>query len=883
MSAERHQQISNLFWEVCDLVPDEQFAALQARTTDQDLITEVASLLQEHNAQAAEQEGQNVAPLPDKALIDETASLECPGEDAAGSQPLGRATNAARDGSTATVVSSERTHAIPRFALEKPDEDQDVESLDRIRSDMLAHMGSTSKRSLASACLRMVLPWGAVVVALASPGWWLASRWQQKHIAHERLQDVALVTATRNAIGARINQSIESHRTLSVAVSQDAEIRAAIQTLLELPDDERRSSSVDSSRLRQGVHAAIRRSLSLVVDSLRTRLEKRTADPEWKPRYVVWDRTMTIVASWQEGLGDVNSRVHPDGAANLARVLAEQPVLFGPALLNEPVPGFRPETDQPVMGWIVPVYLKSQDGMERDALPSAAMLIRGLGLFDEIDGNLRIDAMENSLDAYLVDSVGTMLTNSPALFRRRSLVSVPEDTPSKPAGPSKTLEPAKDLGVACQYLVAEPMEDAGHQTSRFRNAETVVSDAWLNILRMQSNRLTRSAAACSRGQTGIGSEPYLNYLGDMCVGAWFHLPVMSGGLIVERTQMQPSKLRLSTWLWSLVWTLWASTALWYLRSRLLRDLGPARVQAQPLERYEVLEEIGAGGMGLVYRAKHRDLGREVALKLLRSDRTNPDDRQRFDREARLASMLKNPHSVSIHDYGRDEHGRAFCVMQLLQGLTLYEVVTRGGCQHCGRVIWVLRQICRSIAEAHQRGLMHRDLKPQNVMLQWDELVGDWAVVFDFGLAKPLESSPDMFQTAEKIWAGTPMYMAPERFRQPTLMDPRSDIYSIGGIAYFLLAGRPPFADCDPESMFALILSDEPTEIRTHRGEPIDSRLDHLVTRCLAKSASDRYASVGEITAELEELAATYLWDRQRAADWWQRHAAERMAPEMDGP
>ena len=109
----------------------------------------------------------------------------------------------------------------------------------------------------------------------------------------------------------------------------------------------------------------------------------------------------------------------------------------------------------------------------------------------------------------------------------------------------------------------------------------------------------------------------------------------------------------------------------------------------------------------------------------------------------------------------------------------------------------LRQICDSLGEAHQLGLVHRDVKPQNVMLSHDPSVGDWAVVFDFGLAKPLEPDAGAYQTAETIWAGTPMYMAPERYREPNKIDPRSDIYSIGCILYFLLSGRPPFIECDP--------------------------------------------------------------------------------------
>jgi serine/threonine protein kinase len=165
--------------------------------------------------------------------------------------------------------------------------------------------------------------------------------------------------------------------------------------------------------------------------------------------------------------------------------------------------------------------------------------------------------------------------------------------------------------------------------------------------------------------------------------------------------------------------------------------------------------------------------------------------------------------------------------------------------------------------------MHRDLKPQNVMLRFDPTLGDYAVVFDFGLAKPIQPDQNMFQTAETIWAGTPMYMAPERFREPSILDPRSDLYSIGCIAYYLLSGSPPFAECNPESMFGLIMTELPVEIETHLGEPIDERLAVWVRKCMAKDKRRRAASVSELIETLQVLAEAFPWQRADAKAWWE--------------
>ena len=248
-------------------------------------------------------------------------------------------------------------------------------------------------------------------------------------------------------------------------------------------------------------------------------------------------------------------------------------------------------------------------------------------------------------------------------------------------------------------------------------------------------------------------DEYRNYLGAPVVGAWRWIDRWDIGIVVERTAdgafATADIVKVSFFALALILTVTALTA----AARIAQRTAMAQAAVHPLSRYELVSELGSGGMGVVYRAKHNQLGRDTALKVLRGDRDNKEDRLRFDREAKLAASLGSPHTVTIYDYGRSDEGEAYCVMEFLKGITLYDVVARSGFQDFGRALYILRQICDSLGEAHKLGLVHRDVKPQNVMLSLDASVGDWAVVFDFGLAKPLQPDADSYQTAETIWAG----------------------------------------------------------------------------------------------------------------------------------
>lgn len=282
-------------------------------------------------------------------------------------------------------------------------------------------------------------------------------------------------------------------------------------------------------------------------------------------------------------------------------------------------------------------------------------------------------------------------------------------------------------------------------------------------------------------------------------------------------------------------------------------------------KYELVERIGAGAVGTVFRAEQHSLRRFVALKVLSAKHTaRPDAIVRFRREAKVAATLQHPNSVKVFDYGQHQN-QFFLVMELLTGRTLREELDASQTGLATpRAISFLQQLSALLATAHDLPLVHRDLKPENMFVEPTGGDEHRLVVVDFGLAflaTAPSTGPDGLGrlTSDGILSGTPHYMSPEQARA-TAVSPKSDIYSVGCVAYELIAGRPPFEANDLARLLAKHLFEAPTPLATHATVPV--ALDALVARMLSKRASDR-PNAGRVLEELDRISE-HLYTRERA-------------------
>ena len=363
-------------------------------------------------------------------------------------------------------------------------------------------------------------------------------------------------------------------------------------------------------------------------------------------------------------------------------------------------------------------------------------------------------------------------------------------------------------------------------------------------------------------------QPYTNYVGMPVIGAWRWLPQYGFGIAIEvgRDEVFAPLRRVET-AYRLIAGLAAMVLLGLLAATLwIQVLRRQRDEARQLGNYELVEQIAQGGMASVWRARHRLLKRPVAIKLLLLHGSNDEGLARFEREVRAASQLKHANTVAIFDYGRSPAGELFCAMELLDGMTVQQLVERHGAQPVARVAYVMHGIAGSLSEAHERGLVHRDIKPANVMLCRRGGEFDAVKVLDFGLVKSIGEVHTRDLTRALRILGTPSYMAPERIEDPASADIRSDIYSLGALGYFMLTGRPPYrAESDLALAYQVVNAPLP------EFEPADS-LTALVRNCLQKKAADRPQNTSMVIDDLDQIMRECPWTAADARTWWAEHA-----------
>ena len=395
---------------------------------------------------------------------------------------------------------------------------------------------------------------------------------------------------------------------------------------------------------------------------------------------------------------------------------------------------------------------------------------------------------------------------------------------------------------------------------------------------------TRAVEQAIQSRTsGFDIEGYRDYLGIWSVGAWDWIDEPGFGVITEvnRDEVFRPAVVIRRFIWGLGSLLLLSVATilggTWLLARWQKTARQAVLVAQQLGQYTLEEQIGSGGMGSVYRAHHAMLRRPTAVKLLDPEKTNEAALKRFEREVQLTSQLNHPNTIAIYDYGRTPEGLFYYAMELLDGLTLHDLVQQYGPQPPGRVIALLRQICGSLSEAHSLGLIHRDIKPANVLVNQRGGMFDVIKVVDFGLVKELFGDEARITRANAI-TGTPLYMAPESIDHHQGVDQRVDLYAVGGVGYYLLSGAELF---DAESLFELLklqstTMPDPPSLRT--GVSIPADLERVIMRCLAKSPLDRPQTALELERLLADCADANSWTSEMARDWWHRRDTEHPPP-----
>jgi serine/threonine-protein kinase len=315
-------------------------------------------------------------------------------------------------------------------------------------------------------------------------------------------------------------------------------------------------------------------------------------------------------------------------------------------------------------------------------------------------------------------------------------------------------------------------------------------------------------------------------------------------------------------------------------AKLLRRLGDKVTKARRMGSYRLVERLGRGGMGEVWRAEHRFLARPAAVKLIRPEmlgaigRSAIDAaRRRFEREAQATAALQSPHTIVLYDFGTSRNGDFYYVMELLDGLNLDALVERFGPQPAARTAFILQQACESLHEAHTRGLVHRDVKPANLFLCRYAAQCDFVKVLDFGLVK-VHRAGDGKLTQEGVATGTPAFMPPELARGVPDADARADLYALGCVGYWLLTGELLFEAETPMGMAIAHATNEPVPPSRRSEIEVPDALESLILSCLNKDPAGRPASALDLARTLEATQLVEAWSGERARQWWEHHLPE---------
>jgi eukaryotic-like serine/threonine-protein kinase len=397
--------------------------------------------------------------------------------------------------------------------------------------------------------------------------------------------------------------------------------------------------------------------------------------------------------------------------------------------------------------------------------------------------------------------------------------------------------------------------------------------------------LTRLVTSAVDGENEVDVTPSRDYRGVPVVGASCWLPEFGFGVATQLDASEAFRpLRVLQWIFVLLilFLLLAATGMFLLSSiALQRQLNAAELKLKQLGQYTLEEKIGEGGMGVVYRARHALLRRDTAVKLIAATTADARAIERFEREVQLTCQLTHPNTIQVYDYGKTPDGIFYYAMEYLHGVNLHDLVARFGVLPESRVAYILAQICDSLAEAHSLGLIHRDIKPGNIFLCRRGGMADCVKVLDFGLVREFRSSTDteVVSKTEELIEGTPWFMPPEAVTGESIGDPRSDIYSLGALGYFLLTGNYIFDAETMAEVYEKQKSAHPISPSQRTTQPISREMEELILCCLAKDMNARPQTAEDLRARLATTPFASEWTPQLRAAWWQSFDAQPVVEE----
>ena len=468
---------------------------------------------------------------------------------------------------------------------------------------------------------------------------------------------------------------------------------------------------------------------------------------------------------------------------------------------------------------------------------------------DEFSSILGIARAGESGETYAFDANGVMLSNSRFEQELREIGLLPDD---------ESVDSVLNVDI--------------------RNPGGDLTQGFVPTTDRRAQPLTLAAASAVSGRNGANVEGYADYRGVSVVGAWRWLDRYGFGVATEEDYAEAyealNKLRgIQMGLLALVILAAAAMVLEsVVIARLGRKVTEAVEEARQLGQYSLEKKIGEGGMGEVYRASHAMLRRPTAVKLLRPDKASETDIARFEREVQLTAQLTHPNTIAIYDFGRTPDNVFYYAMEYLHGINLQDLGEQAGPQPAGRVIYVLQQVCGSLAEAHGINLIHRDIKPANIMLCDRGGAQDVVKVLDFGIVKDLATGGDAQLTQAGAFTGTPLYIAPETIRAAEDVDARVDVYALGAVGYFMLTGRTIFdEDLPAVDILTRQMTEMPPLPSTLVEMDIPAELEQLIMSCLAKKADERPAGAAEMLAELLKIEDVDPWGPRESKKWWSLH------------